>query len=142
VLVNGTGAEVTATGEGNTGMTESAKLCTDEIVRRTDLPHQSVVGFRVSGIGAVDLDGVGTEATNFCTHAVQNFQKQADVGNVGNVLDPTATVNEQGGRENSNSGILGTADRDNAGKRLSATDKILFHIDSSQIIGEYGRFVK
>ena len=124
VLVDGTGCKVAAAGQSHMGMTEATQQHTHEVVAGTELAHQSGVGLGAFHIGAVDDQHTGLFEMGLCAHVFQNFNENAHIGDVGNILDPAFTCHQKGSGQNGNGGIFGAADDDIAPQRGAAFDFI------------------
>ena len=79
MLVNGADTEVAAARHGNMGMTKAAKLCADEVIRRTDASDEFDGSSCVACTGAVDLECVAAVAADLCAHIAQNLQQQPHI---------------------------------------------------------------
>ena len=128
VLVDGTDAEVAAAWHRHMRMAEAAKLHADEIIGRTDAPHQLDRSRGVARMAAVDLHRVAGKAPDIGAHVAQNFEQQTDIGNIGNVFDPAGAVDEQCRRENCNRRVLRAGDGDGAAEPRTALNVILNQI--------------
>ena len=79
MLVNGADTEVAAARHGNMGMTKAAKLCADEVIRRTDASDEFDGSSCVACTGAVDLECVAAVAADLRAHIAQNLQQQPHI---------------------------------------------------------------
>ena len=74
---------------------------------------------------AVDLHGVLIQHPHPCAQLIQNGEKQGHVADLGDVLDAAYAVHQQGGRDDGNGGVLGTADRDLTKQGTATVNDIL-----------------
>ena len=111
VLVNGTEtAEIAAAGHGHFRPAETAQQGAHQVIGGPDLPRGILLGAGGVDLPAVDLHGVGIDAADMGPQLLQNFQAQRHIGDLGNVFNAAHAVHHQGGGNNGNSGIFGTAD--------------------------------
>ena len=88
MLVNGTGSEITAAGQGHMGLVEAAQQRAHQIIAGAHLLHQIVIGTGAGDAGTIDLHHIRFGVFNFGAHAFQNVQQDAGIGNIGDIFDP------------------------------------------------------
>ena len=117
VLVDGPYAEVAAAGHGHGGLAEAAQQRSQQIVGRPDAPCHIIGGMGAADGAAVDLHGVLIQHPHPCAQLIQNGEKQGHVADLGDVLDAAYAVHQQGGRDDGNGGVLGTASASSPARR-------------------------
>ena len=124
MLVNGADTEVAAARHGNMGMTKAAKLCADEVIRRTDASDEFDGSSCVACTGAVDLECVAAVAADLRAHIAQNLQQQTHIGDIRNVFDPARARDEQRRRQDRDRRVLGSGNGHGAGKLCAALNDV------------------
>ena len=125
VLVDGTGREGTAAGQGHMAPAVTAKLGTQQVVAGAHLADQIGVGLAVGHIRAVDLHHAGLGPVNGGTHGAHDVQQDADVGDIGDIFDPALAGNKQCGGQDGDHGVLRAGNDHFALQRRSA-DNFVF----------------
>ena len=124
MLVDGPDAEVAAAGHGHGGLAEAAQQRTQQVVAGADTAGK-IVG-RAGGVDgvAVDLNGVLVQHAHLCAQLLQNREEQGHIADLGDVLDTAYAIHQQGGRDDSYSGVFRTADGHFTKKLSSAADHV------------------
>ena len=125
MLINGTGAQVTAARRRHLGGPEPAQQRADKIIGSPDLAGHHVGYPGIADTGAVDVHRGTVHGADICTQFLENFQNKGDVADLGNVLDPAHAVHQQGGRNDGHRGVLGAADLDISIQRFAPVNHIL-----------------
>ena len=73
---------------------------------------------------AVDLNGVLVQHAHLCAQLLQNREEQGHIADLGDVLDTAYAIHQQGGRDDSYSGVFRTADGHFTKKLSSAADHV------------------
>ena len=124
VLVNGAPAEVAAAGRGDLRRAEAAQQRADQIVGGPNLAGQLLRDAGVADMGAVDVHRSAVDRAYVGTQILEDIQDQRHVADLGNVLDAADAVHQQGGGDDSDSGVLGAADVDLSKQRSPAVNYI------------------
>ena len=122
VLVDGTDAEIAAAGHGNFRLAGPAQQSADKIIGGAHLLRHRVGDDVGSERGRVDLEGVRVQHADLCTEAPHDLEHQANVPDVGHVLDAADPFRQQRGGDQRDSGIFRAADIDGAVKLFPAGD--------------------
>ena len=124
VLVDGAHAEVAASRHGDGGLPEPPQQRAQQIVAGADAAGK-IVG-RAGGVDgvAVDLNGVLVQHAHLCAQLLQNREEQGHIADLGDVLDTAYAIHQQGGRDDSYSGVFRTADGHFTKKLSSAADHV------------------
>ena len=124
VLVDGTLGKLTAAGQSNVGRAETAQQNTHQVVAGTHLLDQCVLRTGGRDMGGVDLQDVQLRLLNSGAHAAQDVDEDANVGNIGDILNADLASDEQGAGENCNCGILCAADGNGTVQSVAAVNFI------------------
>ena len=124
VLVDGPPAEVAAPRRGHLGGTEPAQQGADEVIGGPDLPGQLLGHPGVSDMGAVHVHRGAVDGAHVGAQLLEDIQNQGHIADLGNIFNAAAAVHQQGGGNDSDSGVLRAADVDFTKQRFSAVNHI------------------
>ena len=122
VLVDGTGREGTAAGQGHMALAVTAQLCAQQIVAGTHLADKLGVGLTVGHVGTVDLHHAGLCPLDGGAHGAHDVKQDPDVGDIGNIFDPAFAGDKQCCGQDGDHGVLRAGDDHFALQRRSADD--------------------
>ena len=122
VLIDGTGGEGTAAGQGHMAPAVAAQLGTQQVVAGTHLANQIRIGLTVGNIGAIDLHHAGLDPLGGGTHGAHDVQQDTDIGDVGNIFDPAFAGDKQCCGQDGDHGVLCAGNDHFALKRRTADD--------------------
>ena len=126
VLIDRTNAaEIASAWHRHAGMSISAQLRTDEVVRCAQTRHEleCLRTFQIHG-ALFGLNGCFIQTGDFHAHLFENLELQHDIDNIWNIFNNTRPINHQRCWDDSNSSIFCAADRHFAVQRMSALDDI------------------
>ena len=126
VLIDGTNAEVTATGKGDLGVMKTSEQRAQKVVGRTHAAH--IFADRLTGAdgSGVDIKRVLIDAAHHRAHILEDRRDQGNVGDIRYILDAAGLVTEHHGGDNRDRRVLGAADSDFTVERFTAVDYDLF----------------
>ena len=128
MLIDGPPAKVAAAGQGDLGPAEPAEQGPHQIIAGADLPGQLIGDLTVSDMGTVYLYRASVDDADVRPQLTEDLEDQGHVADLRHVLDPAHAVHQQGGRDDSDSGVLRAADMDGPMEGIASLDHILGQI--------------
>ena len=126
VLVDGASAQVAAAGHGHLRVAEAAQQRAHQIVAGPDLAPDLIGHRPVADVAAVHLHGGAVDGAHTGVQFLQHVQQQGHIADLGNIFNAANALYQQGGGDNSHSGIFRAADFYFTIKRSPAMDHVLF----------------
>ncbi len=135
MLVDRAHTEVAAARHRDACAVAPAEQRTKQIVRSAHIPRQLVRDDRLTDIGGVDLDSGAVEHPHLCAQRAQDFEKDRNIADIGNIFNDAFALRQNSGRNDRNSSIFCAANDDLAFQTGPAFNNIFFQVyETSNIL--------
>ena len=131
MLVDGAhAAEVAAAGHRDLGFTKAAEQRADEVVGGANFVRELLRDLGGGDAAAVDLDVAAVEKADLRAELLQDLEQRRHVRDLGNIFNAADTVDQKGGGNDGDGGVLRAADAHFTKERLAALHDIFRHKNS------------
>ena len=124
VLVDGPSAQIAPAGQGHLCPAEAAQQGPHQIIAGSDLPGQLIGDLTVPNVGTVDLHRGAVDGAHVRPQLPEDLEDQGHIADLGNIFNAADPVHQQGGGDDGDSGVLGSADLNGSMERMSALNQI------------------
>ena len=124
MLVDRPPPQVTAPGQRDLRPAEAAQQGPHQIIAGSDLPGQLIGDLTVPNVGTVDLHRGAVDGAHVRPQLPEDLEDQGHIADLGNIFNAADPVHQQGGGDDGDSGVLGSADLNGSMERMSALNQI------------------
>ena len=125
MLVHRAAAQIAAPRQGDLRPAKPAEQSAHQIIAGTDLPSQLIGHLTVADMGAVHLYGGPVHSADVGAQLLQNLENQRHIADLRDIFNAAYPVYQQGGGNNGDSGVFGSADVDGSVEGIPSVDQIL-----------------